>query len=49
MKISDRSSAYLIAEIGINHGGSFYTCSEMIRAAADSGADAIIKLQTVDA
>ena len=48
MTISGRSSAYLIAEIGINHGGSVHTCSEMIRAAADSGADAV-KLQTVDA
>jgi sialic acid synthase SpsE len=37
---------FIIAEIGINHGGNENTCAEMIDAAAAGGADAV-KLQTV--
>jgi N,N'-diacetyllegionaminate synthase len=39
---------FIIAEIGINHGGDSNVCAQMIKAAADSGADAV-KLQTVNA
>ena len=56
MKITDlfdrveenAGKTYVIAEIGINHEGSVERCAAMIRASAESGADAI-KLQTVDA
>jgi N,N'-diacetyllegionaminate synthase len=37
---------FIIAEIGINHGGDETLCAEMIDAAAVAGADAV-KLQTV--
>jgi N,N'-diacetyllegionaminate synthase len=33
--------AFLIAEIGINHNGNMALAAEMIRAAADAGADAV--------
>lgn len=38
----------LVAEIGINHGGSLDTALEMVRAASASGADAV-KVQAFDA
>lgn len=38
---------FIIAEVGINHGGNEVVAEEMLRAAALSGADAV-KLQTVD-
>lgn len=38
--------AYIIAEVGINHGGDAAVCADMILAAARAGADAV-KLQTV--
>ena len=41
-------SVFIIAEIGINHGGDPQMCARMIDAAAASGADAV-KLQTVNA
>ena len=41
-------TAYIIAEIGINHEGSAEICAEMIIAFAKAGANAI-KLQSVDA
>lgn len=41
------NNCYVIAEIGINHEGSFDTCAKMVAAAASAGADAI-KLQTID-
>jgi sialic acid synthase SpsE len=37
----------IIAEIGINHEGSYDLCAMMIEAASNSGADAI-KFQTID-
>jgi sialic acid synthase SpsE len=37
---------FVIAEVGINHGGDEARCAEMIDAAATAGADAV-KLQTV--
>ncbi len=37
--------AYLIAEIGINHGGDLDTARRLVAAAAEAGADAV-KLQT---
>ena len=39
---------YIIAEIGINHEGDFDICTDMIKAAADIGVDAV-KLQTINA
>ncbi len=38
--------AFIIAEVGINHGGDEAKCAELITAAAATGADAV-KLQTV--
>ena len=40
-------NTFIIAEIGINHEGSFAKCVKMIKLAAKSGANAV-KLQTVD-
>lgn len=53
MHIGDRqiggaAPCYVIAEVGINHGGDEALCRRMILAAAASGADAV-KLQTVTA
>lgn len=53
MKIKDVSigsgeGVFIIAEVGINHGGDLRVCEEMIRTAAEAGADAV-KLQIVDA
>ena len=41
------SKTYIIAEIGINHGGSLKKCMKMINAAALAGADSV-KIQTND-
>lgn len=38
--------AVVVAEIGINHEGDAATCQELVRAAAQAGADAV-KLQTI--
>lgn len=46
-KINNSSKTFIIAEIGINHEGSFEKCKKMIAAAKHCGADAI-KLQTID-
>lgn len=51
IKIKDRligpgNPVWIIAEVGINHGGDHDLCAEMISAAAMAGADAV-KLQTV--
>jgi len=39
--VSNFSKPFLIAEIGINHNGSMSLAKEMIRAAKESGADAV--------
>jgi N,N'-diacetyllegionaminate synthase len=44
-KIGDGQPTYIIAEIGINHGGSVEIAKEMIDAAWESGADAV-KIQS---
>lgn len=45
--IGDGSPCFVIAEIGINHGGSVELAVEMLRSARRAGADAA-KFQTVD-
>ncbi len=40
-------NTYIIAEIGINHEGSFSLCKEMVYAAKKAGVNAV-KLQTID-
>jgi N,N'-diacetyllegionaminate synthase len=45
--ININSNCFIIAEIGINHGGDYIVAQEMIDAAFDAGADAV-KLQIVD-
>ncbi|MGV9881758.1 N-acetylneuraminate synthase family protein [Streptomyces sp. NPDC003006] len=45
--IADSSPAYVIAEIGHNHGGDLEKAADLIRMAAESGADAA-KLQKRD-
>ncbi|CAB1082052.1 N-acetylneuraminate synthase (EC [Olavius algarvensis Delta 1 endosymbiont] len=44
-KIGDAQPTYIIAEIGINHGGSVERAKEMVDAAWQSGADAV-KIQS---
>lgn len=43
-EVGANGHAWTICEVGHNHGGSLQTCLQMIRAAADAGADAV-KLQ----
>lgn len=43
--IGEGKKTFIIAEIGINHGGSFNTCIKMIKEAAQAGADSV-KIQT---
>ena len=45
--IGESKKVFIIAEIGINHGGSFIRCLKMIKAAAKAGADSV-KIQTSD-
>ena len=46
--ISENSSAYIIAEISANHNMDYERAVELIRLAADAGADAV-KIQTYTA
>ena len=46
--IGENHRCYIIAEIGNNHNGNKETAKELIKAAADSGADAV-KFQTFKA
>lgn len=46
-EIGEGLPCFIIAEIGINHEGSFDECLKMVTAAAEAGADAV-KLQTSD-
>jgi sialic acid synthase SpsE len=48
MTTNDNYGVYIIAEIGINHEGNLDRCLELVKAAHDSGANAV-KLQTIDA
>ena len=43
-KLTQKSPSYIIAEIGVNHGGSRSKCAILIKKASDAGADAV-KLQ----
>ena len=45
--ISEKSPTFIIAEIGINHSGSYNKCKKMIREFSKSGANAV-KLQTIN-
>ncbi len=45
--IGENKKTFIIAEIGINHGGNFKTCIKMIKEAAKAGADSV-KIQTND-
>ena len=46
-EIGKPGTVFIIAEIGINHGGNFENCKKLIIAAAKSGANAV-KIQTID-
>ena len=41
------NNTYIVAEIGINHEGSFNHCARMIEEISSTGADAV-KLQSID-
>lgn len=43
-----KNKTFIIAEIGINHEGDIKICKKLIKAASESGADAV-KLQTINA
>ena len=40
-EISEDSPTYIVAEIGINHNGDIDLAKKLIKAAGDSGADAV--------
>ena len=45
--ITEKSPTFIIAEIGINHSGSYDKCKKMIKEFSKSGANAV-KLQTIN-
>ena len=45
--VGENKKVFIIAEIGINHGGDFKRCMKMIDAAVKAGADSV-KIQTSD-
>lgn len=45
--LGEKKGVFIIAEIGINHGGNFKKCIKMIKSAANAGADSV-KIQTND-
>ena len=45
--VGENKRVFIIAELGINHGGNFKRCIKMINAAAKAGADSV-KIQTND-
>ena len=45
--IGGNKKVFIIAEIGINHGGDLKKCIKMIKAAASAGANSV-KIQTND-
>lgn len=47
VRIDDSTDAYVIAEIGHNHGGDLDTCKQLFKAAKEAGAHAV-KLQKRD-
>ncbi len=47
-RIGSQEPVFIVAEVGINHGGDAALCARMMEAAAAAGADAV-KLQTIDA
>ncbi|HVP27646.1 MAG TPA: N-acetylneuraminate synthase family protein [Myxococcota bacterium] len=47
VRIDDATDAYVIAEVGHNHGGDLETCKQLFRAAKEAGAHAV-KLQKRD-
>src|SRR5690242_9712237 len=46
-RVADDTDAYVVAEVGHNHGGDLKAAEELVRRAAESGADAV-KLQKRD-
>ena len=46
-EIGKPGKTFVIAEIGINHNGSFKTCERLIKSAANAGANGV-KIQTID-
>ena len=47
LSISQNDKAIIVAEVGVNHEGSFQNCLKMIKAARSAGAD-LVKLQVAD-
>jgi len=47
VRIDDSTDAYVIAEVGHNHGGDLETCKQLFKAAKEAGAHAV-KLQKRD-
>ena len=45
--VGKKGKVFIVAEVGVNHEGSFNKCTKLFEKARESGADAV-KLQTVD-